>query len=567
MIFSLKKYWPIVLITFFALGLRVYKLGQFPVGFLWDEAALGYNAYSILKTGKDEYGQLFPIIFKSFGDYKPGFYVYLTIPSILLFGLNEFAVRMPSALFGTLTVLIMYLLVKECVGENGLTRRKRISADTTPLIAALLVAISPWHINFSRGAWELNVMLFEILLGFYLLIKSLKKRKKKWLYFSSLIFITPLLTYQAAKFLVPILLVGFLFFFRKELVQIKLNEKKIFLIIFFSGYLIFNLLTLLGGKAGRIKTMSIFSYPRSTEETEMILKQDNKNNFLYQMFHGAPIFFLRSVLGRYFNHFSGKFLFITGDWSNPRNGTIYQGVLYYADFLFVLLGLVALLGKNRKPLENFMIYWLTVAPIPAALTRDSISSVRSYTMVIPLIFIAAFGLTHLTAFLQKQKPVFRYFIFTTIILIYVFFFIRFLDLYFVHDPIFSSEDRLYGYKQAIEYLVSALPKKEKIILTQKYGQPYIFYLFYTAYDPKKYQKQAKLKENLYGDVGEIEKIDNIYFRKIYFPNDRAIPDALLVGDEFELPTVDINQEDSRFKFVKQINFLNSKTAFRIIETR
>jgi hypothetical protein len=299
----------------------------------------------------------------------------------------------------------------------------------------------------------------------------------------------------------------------------------------------------------------------------MILKQDNRNNFLYQIFHGAPIFFLRSVLGRYFNHFSGKFLFITGDWSNPRNGTVYQGVLYYVDFLFILLGLAVLLGKNRKPLENFMIYWLLIAPIPSALTRDSISSVRSFTMVIPLVFIIAIGIQSLIDFFRKYSPIVHYSLFIILFISYLFFFVRFLDLYFIHDPKFTSRDRLYGYEQSMEYLVSLLPKKDKVIFTQSYGQPYIFYLFYSKYDPATYQKQARLKENPFGDVGEVERIDKIEFRKIYFPNDRSIPNALIVGDEFDLPTNDIAEEDPKFKFVKQINFLNDKTAFRIVETK
>ena len=66
---------------------------------LWDEASLGYNAYSILKTGRDEYGTFLPIIFKSFGDYKPGLYVYLCLPFVYILGLNELSVRLPSIIF------------------------------------------------------------------------------------------------------------------------------------------------------------------------------------------------------------------------------------------------------------------------------------------------------------------------------------------------------------------------------------------------------------------------------------------------------------------------------------
>src|SRR3990170_6052123 len=99
----LKKY-SIILIVLIAAVLRLWKLDNIPPHLTPDEAALGYNAYSILKTGKDEYGEFLPIIFKSFGDYKPGLYVYLTVPFVAFFGLNEYTVRLPSAIFGIIAV-------------------------------------------------------------------------------------------------------------------------------------------------------------------------------------------------------------------------------------------------------------------------------------------------------------------------------------------------------------------------------------------------------------------------------------------------------------------------------
>jgi 4-amino-4-deoxy-L-arabinose transferase-like glycosyltransferase len=148
----------LVFIFVLALFLRVYKLDEVPVGFLWDEAALGYNAYSILYTGRDEYGKLFPAVFKSFGDYKPGFYVYLTIPSVAILGLNEFSTRLPSAIFGSLTVLLIYFLISK---GTRLTNNKE--NEILAIFSSAVLAITPWHINFSRGAWELNVMLFELI--------------------------------------------------------------------------------------------------------------------------------------------------------------------------------------------------------------------------------------------------------------------------------------------------------------------------------------------------------------------------------------------------------------------
>lgn len=564
MINFFKRNWQIILIFLLALGLRVYRLNQFPVGFLWDEAALGYNAYSILKTARDEYGSFLPLIFKSFGDYKPGFYVYLTVPFVWLFGLNETAVRLPSALAGALAVLVSYWFLKE---NSDNDEKNKSNSSLSALTFAFLLAISPWQINFSRGAWELNLMLLEFLLGFFFLLRFWRQNQKIFLYFSCFFLLLSLLTYQSAKFLVPVLILGFYLFFRKEACRIKKRDNRSFLIIVFVGYFIFNLATLAGGKGGRIKAMSIFSYPRSNEEAVMFLQQDNGNSLIYKIFHGQPIFFLRSILGRYFNHFSGKFLFIEGDWSNARNGTIYQGVLYYPDILLLVLGLVVLIGKKRTALENLMVYWLFLAPVPAALTRDSVSSVRSYTMVIPLAFILSVGFSNLIFFLKKINKIFAITIFIAFIYLYFFFFIRFLDLYFIHDPRSTSADRLYGYKQAVEYLLSAINQKDKVIFTPKYGQPYIFYLFYSQYDPGKYQIQARLKENPYGDVGEVEKIDKIEFRKINFAQDRGIPNALLIGDEFELPANDILQEDTHFAFTREIKFLNGWTAFRIVETK
>ena len=79
------KNWLLIGILVLAAALRLVNLSSVPPHLTQDEASLGYNAYSILKTGKDEYGQLLPVVFKSFGDYKPGLYIYLTVPTVAVF--------------------------------------------------------------------------------------------------------------------------------------------------------------------------------------------------------------------------------------------------------------------------------------------------------------------------------------------------------------------------------------------------------------------------------------------------------------------------------------------------
>ena len=538
-----------------ALFLRIYRLDKYPTGLLWDEAALGYNAYSILKTGRDEYGVWFPLIFKSFGDYKPGFYIYLTVPSVAIFGLNEFSVRLPSAVFGGLTVLLLYFLLREK------------SQERLALLAAVLLASNPWHLSFSRGAWELNLMTFEIVLGLWLAIKALESQKNWYLYLSGFSFILALFTYQSAKLLVPALIAGFVFFYRQKLKALSLKPKIIFSASFLSIFLFFNFLTVAGGQAGRLKVMSIFSYPRAKEESLNIQAQDNGSTFDWLFFHESPVFFARSILGRYFNHFSGKFLFFLGDWSNPRNGVAYHGLFYFIDLIFLIWGLRVLLEKKRSPLENFMLFWLLLAPLPSAVTRDIISSVRSFTLVIPLVFIIATGLESSLVFFSAKNNYLQIAFYFFLTVSYLFLFLRFVDYYMIHDPFYNAQDRLYGYKEAMAYLQSHSQGKDKIIVTTKYGQPYIFYLFYTRYDPARYQKQAHLVENTNGDVGYVERIDNLEFREIYWPADRGIKKALFVGDEFSLPINDLLGYEDRFVITHEIKYPNGNLAFRIVETK
>ena len=159
----MKKLALLFTILFLAAFLRFWRLGEVPPSPDWDEAALGYNAYSLLKTGKDEYGTRWPLTLRSYDDYKPPLYAYLTIPSIKLFGLSTFAVRVPAAVIGTLGVLGTYFLTRALTNNISLS-----------FIAMFLLAISPWHIQFSRIAFEANIGVTLNIWGIYFLLKSLQ---------------------------------------------------------------------------------------------------------------------------------------------------------------------------------------------------------------------------------------------------------------------------------------------------------------------------------------------------------------------------------------------------------
>lgn len=545
-----------LLISVLGFLLRLWHLGSIPPSLHWDEVALGYNGYSLLKTGRDEYGNLFPLIFKSFGDFKPGFYIYLVAVSEAIFGLNEFAVRLPSALFGSLTIFLLFLVVRDLFAGFG--QRKVVA-----LIASLVLATSPWHYHYSHGAWEVNVFTTFLLLGIWLFLKAEKNQR---LYcFSAFAFGLCFYIYQGAKMLVPLAVLGLIIFFWKKI--LKASRQTLFLSaiiltlmalpIFFSAFW--------GGAGGRLKVMSIFSYPRSVEEIEKISQEGgiSPQSLEYKIFHGSPMYYARGILGRYLNHFSARFLFFEGDFSNRRHSVPYAGVLNHLAILFLPLGAYFLIREKIKN-QTFLWYFLLVAPLPAALSRDVVQATRSFFMVVPLAIITAFGIWFLLEILRKWPAIFKW---GTVFVLtggFLFSFLFYLDQFFVHAPIAYSEDWLYGYKQVVEFIKDKVEDYDQIVFTQKHGQPYIYWLFYTAYDPAKYQVQAKLVEGTEGDVGRVEKIDNLSFRNIYWPGDRFLKNSLFVGTEYEIPLGDIAEGESQL--LKEIKYLNGATAFRIVET-
>jgi len=544
----LKRNWILILILLGAALLRLWQLGSIPPSLTPDEASLGYNAYSILKTGKDEYGKVLPIIFKSFGDYKPGFYVYLTVPFVATLGLTEFAVRFPSAIAGIISIILVYLITGQFF------KKKKLS-----LISAFVLSITPWAIYLSRGAWEVNVSLTLTLLGIYLFFKAFENQKL--LILSAFSFALTLITYQGAKLSTGLVLLILAVLYRKEILRIN---KKYLIGGIVTGLLISLpiILSLFQGQTGRLSVFSIFSYERPKEYIQAILNQgkESTGDLNYDLFHSETLNFARGIMTRWFNHFSGRFLFFEGDWQNPRHTAPYQGVLLMSDLIILVLGFFALVKLGSKKEYLFIWFWLILAPLPAALSRDQVHAIRAFNLVIPLTFILSFGWLKLVESSKKWILIF--------LPIFLVSFIYFLDAYFIHVPKHNSQYWEYGYKQIVETIIPIQNNYKKIKVQQSFAQPYIYFLFYEKYDPVKYQKQAKLTENENkGDVGLVENIDNIYFVPINWSADKGEKGTLLVADLVNISLED-SKDENHFKLIKEIKYLNGYvTAFRIIEVK
>lgn len=538
----------LVVIVLLGLFLRVYKLDSVPPGLTWDEAALGYNAYSISRTLKDEYGNFLPLTLKSFGDYKPALYAYLIIPFMLILGLSEVAVRLPSVLAGVGLIILSFLFTRY------IFRNSWIAIST-----AFFTAISPLSILFSRAGWESNVALFLNVAGLYLFIKGLKK--PSYFIFSAALFSLSLICYQASKIFVPITLLGLFFFYRKEIRYSKTFFAGLSLIVV-SLALVF-ISTFLLGQSDRLAAQNYFAYTRPHERVDRIRQEENHSidSFEFQFLHGEWWSFLSGLFERYLIYFSPKTLFIEGDYS-PRHNVPEMGILSFYGLILIPLGFY-MLWKREEKSKGIIFFWLFTATIPAVLSRDLISMVRALNIVFPLLILQGFGLYFLVQKLASFLAVKKVLVISTSLIIILLNFCLFLDAYFVHLSKENAAGWLYGYKQVMAQLPQDLSKYKKVVFTDKYGQPYIYYLFYSKYPPEKFQKQALLEQDTV-DVGTVRHIDNIEFRRVNWPSDRGAENTLFIGGAMEIPDKDITTEAKSARLIK-IEFPDGKTAFKIVE--
>jgi len=539
----------LILIVVLGLLLRLSLLSVRPLGFTWDEAALGYNAYSLLLTGHDEHGQLLPLIFKSFGDYKPGLYIYYAVLPIKIFGLNEFSTRLPSAIFGTLSIILIFLLFRYLTPipspDSGEGSQRGEVVRKIGLFSSLLLAINPWAIHFSRGAWEANLSLFLTLLATVLFFR------RRWLW-SALFFGLTFWSYQGAKLFTPSIILILLIF------NIKLiNIKKLVYPLILIFLLLLPILINLKSQSGRLQVFSVFSYRRSPEYVSQLLAQDNSRigSPVYYLFHTEAFDQFRGIVQRFLNHLSPRYLFIDGDWSNPRHSIVYHGYFYYFEALTLVLGIIFLVRFYPRVFW-LLAFWIIAAIIPSALSRDIISGIRSLPEVIPLTIISSAGL----AYLLNKYSILR----IPAAAILLFSLIYFSDLYLYHNSYFYAKDWLSVYQPAVALMNKFESNYDRVYFSDQLGQPYIFVLFYTRYPPDLFQKQAEFITSSTGDVGKVVSFGKYKFGPVYWPSMRGLPGTLFIGGQYELPENDLNQ--TGIVRLGDIKYPNGGLGFRLVGT-
>lgn len=498
-----------IIFLIFGFTVRVYRIGDIPPGFFADEASIGYNAYTLLTSGKDETGNKFPVFFRNFNDfYRPGLSVYFSALYVSVFGLKEFSIRLASVVIGTLTIIAIYYLGKLL-----------FSSEKVGLLSAILLAISPWHIHFSRIGQEFVYLVFFLILSVDFFLIGIAKKKPFFLILGFLFFGLTLYTYVPAFFLVPlfILLLGFPYF--RDLSHYKK--------VIFAGLIVFILIAqpLILGLNNK-KTLSRFKQLKVTYNYK-----SNKE-------------ILKGMIITYKDHFMPEFLFQKGDIGYhshfiTRFSVKGMGQLYWFQLPFIIIGLLTIWKRKKSPF--FLLGWLILYPLPSTLVPFADGggpfASRSIVGVIPFQILSAVGLNSFFSFLKNK--VLKILFVSILLAVIIFSFFFYLKKYFTDYPLYSSDywGWQYGPKEIITYFEKVHNQYDELYMSGAFNAPYIFIRFYS---PKNCHKC---------EIGDLGKL-NLSRRQL-----------------FALGPEEININFSRIIIHKVINYPNQKKAFFIFEVK
>ena len=487
-----------LIILFFAFVSRFVLLSKIPSELNRDEASVGFNAYSLLKTRKDEHAAgPWPMVFRAFGDNKIPGYIYMVAPLIKVFGLNAFTVRFPSALFGSLTIAASYFFIKELF-----PKKKYLS-----LIFPFLLTVSPFHLHYSRQQFETTVALFFTLTGLTFLLKA--RKKISFLFLSLVFFVTSFFIYNTPLFIVPPLCLFTFFIFRKKYFQFKKSKLMVFLFLVLLG------LGWLGywnlakeGNMGRANT-TFFGQ-------EGMIEEINYNTVLLHS-KGIPIIFSRVInnklvywLGSFFENYAAafnlKFIFYTSD--NNFWHSISQ--LGYGNLLpifipFMILGFIYLIKDGNSKTSHWLFGFLLISAIGNGLTIDSPILTRLLLFHLALVLFMAIGLEQF-CFKSSKKLKFK----NIVLSIVLFFSIsRYLINYFIVFPVrLHNVYWLPGIREVCLYIKENQADYDYFIFDKEIELGYIFPAFYLPFEPADFQTGAQR-----GGIGmdKVASFKNFYF--------------------------------------------------------
>lgn len=532
----IKRNLWLLLIVGLAFMVRVYHLGSLPGGFHNDEVMNGYVGRFTLQNGVDLYGNRLPFLyFDNFGDYPNILPMYLSGIFTYLFGVNPLAVRLPVALAGTMTVILIYLFTREIFPKTKI-----------PLISALVLAVSPWHIVLSRATAEGVTAGMVYILGLWLSLYAVRKSRYVFLILAYLAWGLTYWLYPSYRMMVPltVLPIGLLIPTRDW----RLRRLTWLIALLFLGLTLIISQTIWG--KGRYNQTSVFTFNDviPIRLTQAIYGDKEVSLLITRIFHNKLWAGGREIVHQYLTYWSGTFLLTRGGLP-ARYQLTDQGLFPITLALFLVLLTIGLILKrpfyrlsskwNRKG-SLFWWYLLLLSPIPAALTLEDAPNVHRALLM--GILICVFWGVVIDAVWRNLDGVFMW---LKVVLVtgLVFESLYFWHQYAVHAPITQATFRNTDVDELIREVIRFKPDYGKIVMPAQ-SQAALRYLFATQQFDKNLAGQ--FTDHIY-----INHIGNIYFDSNACPSQSLQPDLdsrpKLIIDRAECP---INETLTLIKTIK-----------------
>ena len=497
----------VAIIFFVAIFFRLWQVDKVPVSLFGDEIDVGLQASSIAQTGRDYFGNKLPILFHSFAEYRLPMQLYLDAPFIKIFGQNEWGVRAPSVIMGFISIITLYLLAKEFFD-------KKVAA-----IAAIFLAISPWHFLYSRQANDAGILLPFIILGTLFFIKGVKDFK--FLIPSAVFFALGIYTYAIASLFVPLFVLFLIAIYRKKIFAHGPKPLLSLLLVSFVLLAPYILQSLKG------RTTERFSYITAFPKRDVILEVEARRKFsnttLSRIFNNKATVVTDRIFQNYLKAFSPSFLFSEGD-PNARQSVKGYGIFYYFDLVLILMALWgwasthSKLSEDKKKIFKVIGIWLILAPLPSVLTGGGgTHASRLILMLPPLIIFSALGFNSILGFSTKFKGRLLMGVFILLMLYEV---SRFFHGFFVIWPKESWRAWQYGFKEVGVFVKANEDKYQRVFLNNTYEPMMPRFLFWYGYDMKLFQEtfeDDKHIEAIYPGFNGFKLGEKYYFGDLVKP--------------------------------------------------
>jgi len=498
--------------------LRVWKLNEVPVSLFGDEIDVGLQAYSIAETGKDYFGNKLPVLFHSFSEYRLPMLLYLDAPFIKIFGLNEWGVRTPPFILGLVSIVAIYFLAKEFFDKK------------VALVAAVFLAISPWHLIFSRQANDAGILLPFVLFGTLFFIKGLKDFKL--LIPSSIFFCLGIYAYAIASLFIPLFVIFLTILFRKKIFGYGLKKLTLLFLVTLAILLPYIVQSINGRTTQRFSYVSVA--PKKEIVAEVEARRQWSDSSLSRIFNNKMTTVTERIFKNYSKSWSLSFLFSEGD-TNPRQSVDGHGLFYLFDVLLIIIALWTTVSnfsrftEDKKKIILILALWLIFAPIPSALTQGGGNHAsRLILMLPPLIIFSALGFKTLLKLGYDLKGK----LFVGVLALYMLFEIStFFHSYFVIWPRESWRWWQYGFKEVGSYLKDNAGNYQRVFLNNTYEPMLPRFLFWYAYDIKLFQREFaddKHIESIYPGFNGFKLGDKFYFGEIVKPIENLAEDGNLI---------------------------------------